>query len=216
MSETGDVRADIGEEAGRYVGALGVGEEANRHELEVTDRSNAPRQVRRWLIPDERQVLAIHYHPAIMARETAALAVTLAVALAVNAAAYPSSYRAGPADLIYAAWILFGVAALWYTIRAVAYRRSWLIITPVRILTIRGVLSRHVAPLPMKRIRDMQMDQTMWGRILGYGALKTESLGTDHALSVIRFVPEPDQVYQTIWSILLPKAGTSPMPDEVS
>jgi Bacterial PH domain len=238
MSEEPAERADAAETARRYEGALGVGKPtAETIKIPVTPHSQRehksafggraqdhvhtdhhdgeiPAEVRRYLIAGEEHAIVMHYHPAKLAGQATALLGGLAAAIILNGWLY-YHHQATPVP-VHVIWLGWLALAVWYAAHAVGYHYSWIIVTPVRILTVSGVLSRHIDPLPMKRIRDLQLDRDLWGRMLGYGTLRTESLATDHALSEIRFVPGPDRVYAAIWGILLPKKGVSLMPDEVS
>ena len=179
---------------------------------EVADEADeVPAAIRQFLIPAEKRVLFFHYHPASMAGHAAICLGAWVILITYNVWRYR---HIGPGEANIIRFLLLGVSA-WYAYYSVEYHYSWIVITPVRILTIRGLVGRKVDPLPMKRIRDMQLAQSPVGRLLGYGTLSTESLGTDHALSQIRFVPSPDKVYSAIWDILLPQRAASPMPGEV-
>ena len=237
MADDEGLQADAGEEASRYSGALGVGGRTAHEQFPIVpweqiehrgafgarssdpahtehDHGEIPDGIRRYLIAGEEHAIATRYHPAMLTRHAAIFLGASAANALVNSWAY-YHHQANP-DTVHLIWLLWLGVAVWYAAHAVKYRYSWLVITPVRILTISGVVGRHVRALPMKRIRDVQLDRDLWGRWLGYGTIRTESLATDHALSEVRFVPDPDRVYGAIWGILLPKKGVSPMPDEVS
>ena len=177
------------------------------------DPDEVPRDIRKFLIPAEKRVLYFRKHPAVLARQAAILLGTWAFLLGLDAYGYYE--QRGGVSVLEAQIIrvLLVAATAWYAWHAVNYRHSWLVITPVRILTIKGIVGRKVDPLPMKRITDMQLEQGMWGRWLGFGTLRTESLHTEHALHEIHYVPSPAAVYSAIWDILLPQRAASPMPD---
>lgn len=170
---------------------------------------DVPREIRRFLIPAEKRVLYFRYHPASLAGQAAIFLATWAVLIGFNVWRY-HQISPGEAQIIR---LLLLAVSVWYAYYAVEYRHSWIVITPVRILTVRGLIGRKVDPLPMKRITDMHLTQTPIGRLLNYGTLSTESLHTEHALASIRFVPAPDAVFSTLWDVLLPQRAVSPMPD---
>jgi membrane protein YdbS with pleckstrin-like domain len=212
-----DERADAGEESRRYGGTLGVdGEPSSYVRIEPKPAAEVHPLVARYLINGEDKVIATRYHWAMLAGQTAILLASFIVAIGVNIALY-SAWHQTPATRaeIHGVWIIFAIVCVWYAAHSISFHMKWLVITPVRILTISGVLTRKVDPLPMKRIRDCQLARSVWARMLGYGTISTESLATDHALSQIDYVPHPDDIYSAIWQILMPRAGQSPMPDEV-
>jgi hypothetical protein len=173
-----------------------------------------PEPIRRYLIPGEEHALAMHFHPVAMLRADALLVGALAAAIALNV--YAWNHQLATPLVVHFIWFGFLGVAAWWAFRLADFMASWFVVTPVRIIAISGVFRRTVQPLPMRRIRDMQLIQTSPARLLGYGTLLTESLGTDHALAEIEYIPDAQQVYGTIWAILLPTKGKSPMPDEVT
>jgi membrane protein YdbS with pleckstrin-like domain len=178
---------------------------------EVEDEpDDVPREIRRFLIPAEKRVLFFRYHPASMAGHAAICLSVWVILISFNVWRYR---HIGPGEAQVIRLLLLAVSA-WYGYYALEYRHSWIVITPVRILTIHGLIGKKVNPLPMRRITDMQMSQSPLGRLLKYGTLSTESLHTEHALAEIRFVPSPDFVFSTMWDVLLPQRAVSPMPGE--
>jgi uncharacterized membrane protein YdbT with pleckstrin-like domain len=242
MSDEAPELADAAEFGARYAGAVGVGEHppGGHHELETLEREHIehkhafgarsadeshaaheheeiPDSIRRYLIPGEEHALAFREHWAALGWQAAVFFAGLAAAIVLNLVVYyHRPVLPAAATWVHVIWLGFLAVACWYACLAAAWHAKWIVITPVRLVVISGILMRKVQPLPMKRVRDMQLERDFPGRILGYGTLRTESLGTDHALSRIDFVPDPDRVYGTIWGILLPTKGVSPMPDEVS
>jgi membrane protein YdbS with pleckstrin-like domain len=242
VSDEAPELADAAETAARYAGAVGVGEvpPGRFHWLETPPREHIehkhafgartsdqapavhehdeiPDSIRRYLIPGEEHALAFREHWAALGWQAAAFFAALAAAIVLNLLVYfHRPILPAAATWVHVIWLGFLAVACWYAGLAAAWHVKWIVITPVRLVVISGILMRKVQPLPMKRVRDMQLERDFWGRVLGFGTLRTESLGTDHALSVVRFVPDPDRVYGVIWGILLPTKGVSPMPDEVN
>jgi membrane protein YdbS with pleckstrin-like domain len=228
------------DEAGRsmFGGGLGVGPRPStaadipvipREEIEhknafgafLHDRTHVlheheeiPRPIAQYLIPGEQHALAMHYHPMAMVRADLTMVGALAAAVTFNVYAY-TRQLATPLT-VHVIWFGFLVVFLWWALQLADFMAAWFVVTPLRIIAISGVFRRKVQPLPMKRVRDMQLDQTSLGRVFGYGTLRMESLGTGHALAEIEYIPDAQHVYGTIWSILLPTKGRSPMPDEVT
>jgi hypothetical protein len=180
----------------------------------VHEHEEVPETIRRYLIPGEEHALATHFHPMAMLRPDGLLVGALVAAITLNVYAY--NHQMATPLIVHFIWFGFLGVAVWWTFRLADFMASWFVVTPVRIIYIAGVFRRSVQPLPMKRVRDMQLVQTGPARLFGYGTLRTESLGTDHALAEIEYIPDAQRIYGTIWSILLPTRGKSPMPDEVT
>jgi membrane protein YdbS with pleckstrin-like domain len=73
-------------------------------------------------------------------------------------------------------------------LRAVArWDRTRIVVTPDTLLVVRGVLGRSSAAVPLNRIGVVEVDQTLSGRLLGYGTLVAGELE-------IPYVPRPREV----------------------
>ena len=214
MSDDESAIASIGEEAHRYAGGVGIDPATGTAVTVEAPTTDLPRSVRRYLMPTEndRNIIVIRRHWAALGRQLTILIAALAIAITANSLLYQAHHASLLAVRI--VWAPVALAVIWYAAHAVTWYTQWIVITPVRIMTVGGLIRRNVIPLPMKRARDVELTQTAPGRLLGYGSIRTQSFGTDHQLAVIRFVPEVDEVFNTIWRILLPGEG-GVMPGEV-
>ena len=158
-----------------------------------------PPQVAKYLMRGELPIIATRYHWAVMIWEAAILLGSLLAAILLNIWCYYRVPGGATPTEIHLIWGQFAVVSLWYAFKAAVYRRSWLVITPARIMTISGILRRQVIPLPMRRVNDMELIQTLPGRLLGYGTLHTQSFATGHALETIDYVPSPEAINRSIW-----------------
>ncbi|WP_022910355.1 PH domain-containing protein [Aestuariimicrobium kwangyangense] len=66
------------------------------------------------------------------------------------------------------------------------------VVTNMRVFRVHGVLSQHLATMPMTRILDISVFQPFLGRLVGYGHFTFESAAQDQGLRDIRFVPDPE------------------------
>ncbi|MGH3738491.1 MAG: PH domain-containing protein [Micromonosporaceae bacterium] len=69
------------------------------------------------------------------------------------------------------------------------------ILTNKRVMVIAGVVTRHVAMMPLLRVTDMKYEQSPMGRMLNYGTFVMESAGQDQALREIKHLPNPNELY---------------------
>lgn len=76
------------------------------------------------------------------------------------------------------------------------------VITNMRVFRIRGVVSRRLATMPIARILDITVDQTVMGRFCGYGHFIFESAAQEQGLREIRFVGDPGDRDLTIQRIV--------------
>lgn len=91
--------------------------------------------------------------------------------------------------LMIVAAVLLGHAA-WIAVRE---RRDRFVITNMRVFRVHGVLSTHLATMPLSRILDITVVKPLHGRLLGFGHFCFESAAQEQGLREIRYVPHPDQ-----------------------
>jgi hypothetical protein len=86
--------------------------------------------------------------------------------------------------------------------KLVDWNHEVLIVTDKRLLLLTGIFSRNVAIMPLVKVTDLTFYRSSTGLLLGYGKFIVESAGQDQALSTIDFVPQPEQLYIQISSLL--------------
>lgn len=93
-----------------------------------------------------------------------------------------------PLDLAWFPYLLGLGLVAWGAYRWWAWRADWFVITNMRVFRIHGVLNRHLATMPLRRILDITVTRTLPGRLLGYGHFVFESAAQDQGLRDIRFI----------------------------
>ncbi|KAA1426250.1 PH domain-containing protein [Nocardioides antri] len=94
------------------------------------------------------------------------------------------------------AWFVLVVAFLllahsaWGAIREV---RDRFVITNMRVFRVHGVLSQHLATMPLSRILDISVKKPLHGRLLGFGHFCFESAAQEQGLRDIKYVGRPDE-----------------------
>jgi hypothetical protein len=135
--------------------------------------------VRGYLEPGEYIRFDERPHAAALARPLArSLALALAGALLVLTE--PASLGLVGA-LLLAAGALLGLAAVW------RWDRTELVLTSEKLLIVYGIAQRRAAAVRLERVGPVEMEQSVPGRILGYGTVIAGDLE-------IPFVPDPDRV----------------------
>ncbi|WP_296141376.1 PH domain-containing protein [uncultured Tessaracoccus sp.] len=76
------------------------------------------------------------------------------------------------------------------------------VITNMRVFRVHGVFTQKLATMPMTRILDISMVQTLDGQMLGYGHFIFESAAQDQGLREIRFVGRPEERDLTIQRVI--------------
>jgi uncharacterized membrane protein YdbT with pleckstrin-like domain len=82
----------------------------------------------------------------------------------------------------------YGVRAVW------KWERTHVIVTDEQLALVRGTLRRRVAAVRLERVGAVEVDQSLLGRLLGYGTLRAGPLEITH-------VPQPRSVYGLVESL---------------
>jgi membrane protein YdbS with pleckstrin-like domain len=97
-----------------------------------------------------------------------------------------------PVPLLGVALVL--VAAL-FALRSVwRWERTRVIVTDEQLAVVRGTLRRRIAAVRLDRVGAVEVDQSLLGRVLGYGTLVAGPLEITH-------VPQPRSVYGLVESL---------------
>jgi uncharacterized membrane protein YdbT with pleckstrin-like domain len=146
----------------------------------------AMRYVSRVLQPGETIVYATRLHWLIYGR--AVVLVIIAVALAIG-----TSFVADKPNISLALWIaaaIFALLALSAGLRAFLRRTTTeLAVTDHRVIYKTGLLARHTLEMNRSKVESVDVDQTIPGRIFGYGTIIVR--GTGGSLEPIRHIADP-------------------------
>ena len=140
--------------------------------------------VTKVLQPDETVLCTSKIHPLIYLRSFFILAI--AAAIAVGAWYAPFEYQL---------WILglaafVGVLGLFGMMGAAIRRSSTeLAVTDHRVIYKTGILSRHTAEMNRTKVESVDVEQSIAGRIFGYGTIILR--GTGGSLEPIRNIGDP-------------------------
>jgi hypothetical protein len=153
--------------------------------------------IAKYLLPGERVVAALRRHwlalivPLSAAGGGLLLAVLLDIALPRRAA--------GARDVV---WLLWS-AAVWYlSWEIVNWWSDRFVVTDKRLMLVHGLFRRDIDMMPLGKVTDMRYERTILGRLLGFGSFVMESAGQDQALSRVKFVTGPDELYQRICALV--------------
>ncbi|RMB58824.1 PH domain-containing protein [Tessaracoccus antarcticus] len=89
-----------------------------------------------------------------------------------------------------AAGLVLLVVSMWKC--HVAYMDRF-VITNMRVFRIHGIFNQNLATVPLARILDISMTQTLAGQLCGYGHFIFESAAQDQGLKIIRYVGDPTE-----------------------
>ena len=162
----------------------------------------------RYLALDERLVTRVRRHPAVLS-VTALQTLGVVVAGLLISGLLSSDKGAGTLDSVLALIIFAALARLGWRLWEWSVDR--IVVTDRRLLEVSGLISRKVASMPLDKVTDMTYRRTFGGRLLGYGAFIVETPGQKQAVEMINFIPQPDDFYQTVTSLVM---GGPEMTDE--
>ena len=132
--------------------------------------------------PEERVCLDARRHGVVLARPLAQ-----AIVLAVSGAVL--LFQRWPLQVPGAALV---VAAALFALRAVwLWERSHLVVTTEKLFVVDGTLRRRASAVRLRSVENLELEQSLPGRLLGYGTLVAGPLEIDH-------VPEPRDVYRLV------------------
>lgn len=134
------------------------------------------------LAKDERVCFDARRHGVVLARPLAQAAVVAAVGAVLLAQPWPLPVP-GAVLVALAAGIV--LRAVW------RWERTRLVVTTEKVCLLDGTLRRRSSAVRLRAVEKLELEQTMAGRVLGYGTLVAGPLEIDH-------VPEPRSVYRLV------------------
>jgi membrane protein YdbS with pleckstrin-like domain len=160
-----------------------------------------PHTVERHLLPHERQVLTVRFHPAVLIKPVAITLAALAVALLVTMELPVSAVVA------LVIWVVFLAVLAWLSVQVYQWLEDYFVVTSQRLLLTTGIVTRTVNMMPLTKVTDMSFKRSAWGRVLGYGEFVVESAGQDQALRHIKHLPYPEQLYLEVCGLIFKDSG---------
>ena len=131
---------------------------------------------------DERVCFDARRHGVVLARPLAQ-AVILAVSGAVLLLqVWPLQI---PGAALVVAGALVALRAVWL------WERSHFVVTTEKLFVVDGTLRRRASAVRLRSVENLELEQSLPGRLLGYGTLVAGPLEIDH-------VPEPRDVYRLV------------------
>ncbi len=168
---------------------------------QITNAPKLPRAVYKYLMSTERVVTAVRMHPMAVIGP-----LLLILGGAILAGLLTVAGHGGGASVI---WLLWGVLFVWQGWKIATWWRRYFVVTENRLMLVTSLVFTDVAMMPLAKVTDMRLRETALGRMLGYGEFIVESAGQEQALSHVRFVPSPAQMYQEILSLIFPRKSAA-------
>jgi uncharacterized membrane protein YdbT with pleckstrin-like domain len=170
--------------------------------IRVVPNETVPATVYKHLLPHERQVITVRFHPAVLIRPVVEVLGGLAVAILVT-----MTVAHGNSIVILIIWLAWLVLAARFLINFFLWLESYFVVTTQRLLLVTGIFTRTVNMLPLVKVTDMSFRRSALGRLLGYGEFIVESAGLDQAMRRIDHLPYPEQLYLEVCGLLFKDKG---------
>lgn len=157
-----------------------------------------------YLVPGEDLVIVHRQHWAVLAEPVASsvAGLVLLVVLTARADGVP-----GPLGcVLWLGWLVLLARLGWHVVQ---WSTSWFGATNRRMMLRSGVVTHKLAMMPLEKVTDMTYERSWAGHLLGYGRFVLESAGQDQALRTVPWVPDPDESYRRLCSMIFApqKAG---------
>jgi membrane protein YdbS with pleckstrin-like domain len=160
-------------------------------------RGSTTRAAEGYLLCNERQVIAVRQHPAVLIGPIFVVLVGLAIAGLLS-----EWVAHGNGTVILVIWVLWGLLLLRLLWKVVDWSLCYFVVTSQRLLLVTGFLRRRVGMMPLAKVTDMTFNRSRVGQILGHGEFVVESAGLDEALHNIGYLSYPEQLYLEVCALI--------------
>jgi membrane protein YdbS with pleckstrin-like domain len=147
-----------------------------------------PAAVNRYLLPHERQVITVHFHPAVL------LGPVGVVVAGLVAAVVSSSISAFSSDALLIIWLAWGLLLLYAIVKTLRWLGDYFVVTSQRLVVVEGFLTRDMISIPLVKVASMRFRRSFMGRVLGYGQFIIEADRTQPVWTV-NYMPYPEQLF---------------------
>ena len=170
--------------------------------IRVVPNETVPASIYRVLLPHERRVITVRFHPAVLIKPVALALAGLAVAGLLSTIA-----RLDNTDILVVIWLAWLILLIRLLYRIYVWLEDYFVVTSQRLLLATGVVRKSVKMMPLSKVTDMSFNRSAMGRLLGYGTFVVESAGQDQALRTIDHLPYPEQLYLEVCGLIFKDQG---------
>jgi uncharacterized membrane protein YdbT with pleckstrin-like domain len=153
-------------------------------------------EIDEYILPTERRILRVRAHWFLLLRDIAESGLAM-VALILLQSYLPSSTVVNTLT-----WYGGVVVVGRLTILVIDWWVERIVITDQRVMMSTGIITQRLAMMPLRKVTDLTFQQTLLGRMLGYGTMVVESAGQIQALNRIEYMPKPDEIYEALTEMI--------------
>ena len=172
--------------------------------IRVVPNETVPASVYKHLLPHERQVITVRFHPAVLIRPVAEVLGGLALAGLLS-----TTIAHGNGTVMLVIWLLWLVLVVRLLFKIYEWLEDYFVVTSQRLVLATGIFTRTVNMMPLSKVTDMSFKRSTMGRLLGYGEFIVESAGQDQALRRVDHLPYPEQLYLEVCGLIFKDKGDS-------
>lgn len=165
----------------------------------MTGSGAIPEEVAKLLLPHETGMVSVRQHPVVLLGPVAIAFGGMVAASLLSAVLIAAGGIA--LTIVWGGWL---VTLAHLALRVFAWSEDRFIVTNQRMMMIEGIITHHVAMMPLGKVTDMSFQQSPGGRLLGYGTFVLESAGQDQAMREITHIPQPEHVYLQVCEMIFP------------
>jgi membrane protein YdbS with pleckstrin-like domain len=169
--------------------------------IRVVPNETVPASIYRVLLPHERRVITVRFHPAVLIKPVAWALGGLAVAGLISVIPHL------PGTFLLVVWLLWLVLLIKLLYHIYVWLEDYFVVTSQRLLLSTGVIKKSVNMMPLTKVTDMRFERSAMGRLLGYGTFIVESAGQDQALRRVDHLPYPEQLYLEVCGLIFKDPG---------
>ena len=172
--------------------------------IRVVPNETVPAKVYRHLLPHERQVITVRFHPAVLIGPVAVVLGGLALAGLLS-----TTVAHGNGTALLVIWGIWALLVFRLLFKIWNWLEDYFVVTSQRLLLATGIFTRTINMMPLSKVTDMRFERSAWGRVLGYGKFVVESAGQEQALQTVDFLPYPEQLYLEVCGLIFKDKGDS-------
>ena len=170
--------------------------------IRVVPNETVPAAIYKVLLPHERRVITVRFHPAVLIRPVAETLGGLALAGLISTIAKLDG------TVLLVVWLAWLVLVIRLLFCIYAYLEDYFVVTSQRLLLAEGVFKKTVNMMPLGKVTDMRFERSATGRLLGFGTFIVESAGQEQALHRIDHLPYPEQLYLEVCGLIFKDPGS--------
>ena len=161
------------------------------------------------LAPGEKILYRARYHWVFYGRAIVFLLLSIAASVLALTLESKGAGRTPSTAAMTAAAVFLMAALVLFAIRAARAHADEFVVTDRRILHKVGIFAHETRQCPLERIQDITVDQSFWGRLLGYGDLAIET-ASERGQILFPTIRDPEALRTAIWTHVGPGGVSSP------